>query len=525
MWSGGDELTRDRVYRYVAPVDGDYEIRVVEADPQAFIAALHVRRTDCHGVEVPDSCALDGTTDARDGQLARIIHLGKDEPVAIVVDGRKGRGGAFSLSVRRSRPDLALELTSVPAGAFAGERIEVAAQITNRGNGDAGPFQVTFAVAHDPALADLAGADVAGCDVAEGLAVGKTTTCPVRGFPVPLIASGSYWLGARVSTAGDSDPSNDVDAKPFSISARGVELEQLFFRAADGSSYQVLRAVPSLAKTPSELFRITTLAGSIAGAGACQLVSGAANQPISAIAGLIEPLMTLHPYRQIRRTALVHPNDVSAVSFDGGFGGILTLGRDSGAVRVCSHDENGCARRVPLVDLDANDNSLPAACIATGRAAPCDNFTPRTVLAFGPSASGDPPVCNDANQITINTTICAPEPNDGFQLKPGEVIVFVYNSTLQYDGFNVAAAGFGIDRDGSNSAGCPSNSVIAARQFAQGDSAPPPPTNTPTRTPTMTPTATPTNTPTNTPAARSAAAFPCTGRLERVPRHDRATAA
>src|SRR4029453_6071624 len=73
---------------------------------------------------------------------------------------------------------------------------------------------------------------------------------------------------------------------------------------------------------------------------------------------------------------------------------------------------------------------VPAACIANGVAADCETPLIRNVLAFGLTAAGDPPVCNDASQVTVDSTVCNTPPTDGFNLPAGSAILFIYDSNL-----------------------------------------------------------------------------------------------
>jgi hypothetical protein len=199
----------------------------------------------------------------------------------------------------------------------------------------------------------------------------------------------------------------------------------------------------------------------------------------------------------------VTPNDIGEINFSTAFGGRLTLGTGAGALNIChtASDCNGQLNVQTLVPLSSNAGNVPPACIAAGRTAECDNFQPRTVFGFGLAATGDPPVCTDPTQVTVNSTVCGAQPADGFTVGSGQAIVFVYNSTLQNDGFAVATGGFGISTDLVNNPNCPNpNSVVSATGDNDSQPAPPPATNTPTNTPTVTQTntATPTNTPTPT---------------------------
>jgi hypothetical protein len=299
-----------------------------------------------------------------------------------------------------------------------------------------------------------------------------------------------------------------------------AQIQESLFRAGDGTAYQVLTA--SNLGGGAENIRLTTLAGSIQGAGSCAATSGMQGQSTSAIGGVIEPQMSLHPYGQITRTIILTPNDISEINFDSAFGGRVSIGTGAGALNIC-HTASDCTGEPnvqTLVPLSSNTGGVPPACIATGRQAECDNFNNRTVFGFGVAASGDPPVCTDPTQVTVNSTVCGAQPADGFTVGSGQAIVFVYNSTLQQDGFAVATGGFGISTDLVNNPNCPNpNSIVSATGDNDSQPAPPPPTNTPTNTATntatftLTPTNTPTQTNTATPTFTNTATFTATNTL------------
>jgi hypothetical protein len=83
-------------------------------------------------------------------------------------------------------------------------------------------------------------------------------------------------------------------------------------------------------------------------------------------------------------------------------------------------------------------------------------------------------VCDSAASVTANTTICAPEPSDGFRLQAGQAVVFIYDSSCDA-GFSVAAGGFLIDADGANSPGCAADQIVGAVATLNAAPAPPPP--------------------------------------------------
>ncbi|MGE3496682.1 MAG: hypothetical protein AB7N53_02185, partial [Candidatus Binatia bacterium] len=115
--------------------------------------------------------------------------------------------------------------------------------------------------------------------------------------------------------------------------AQGVEA---LFRAADGTAYQVLSAENLGA---AERLRITTVAGSIVGAGSCNGTGMSPGELTSAIGGVLPnnvPPQILFPYGQIRRTVQLTPNSMN-ISFTNSFGGRVTLGSGAGALNICGN--------------------------------------------------------------------------------------------------------------------------------------------------------------------------------------------
>jgi hypothetical protein len=278
-----------------------------------------------------------------------------------------------------------------------------------------------------------------------------------------------------------------------------AQIQESEFRGADGTTYQVL--VASNLGGGAERIRVTTIAGAIAGAGSCAATGDMSGSSTSAVGGVLPPLMTLHPYASIHRTAILTPNDIGQINFANSFGGRVTLGTGGAAINVClnAFDCTAQPNVAPLVTLDSATGGVPAACIAEGVEAECDGSNARDVFAFGIAASGNPPVCTTPANATVNSTVCAAEPTDGFSLNEGQAIVFIYNSSLASSGFAVATGGFGITADNMNNAGCAANTVVSATGDNDSQPAPPPATSTPTNTPTNT--ATNTATFTNTPTA------------------------
>jgi cysteine-rich repeat protein len=290
-----------------------------------------------------------------------------------------------------------------------------------------------------------------------------------------------------------------------------AQVQLSLFRAADGTSYEVLLAANL--GGGAESLRITTVAGSLAGAGSCSFTGDEVGDAVSAIGGVLPPTMSLYPYASIRRTFLLEPNDVNQLNFNSAFGGRVTLGTGAGALNVCA-SEFDCTNQVNaqlLVGLDSGAGGVPPACIASNRNATCDGSNLRDAFAFGLAATGSPPVCSNPNQVTINTTLCAPTPADGFTLASGQALVLVYSDgDLNCAGFHPAVGGFGISEDALNPTGCPAGTIVSATGASQSQPAgqplgtpttgvcPPTATRPPTVSPTPTPTITPSPVPTST---------------------------
>ncbi len=313
-------------------------------------------------------------------------------------------------------------------------------------------------------------------------------------------------------------------ALAVSSSRAYAQVDESEFRAGDGTTYQVLRAA-SLGGGADRL-QMTTVAGSIAGAGSCSATGDMANDPSSAIGGVLPPGMTLHPYNQVQRTAVLVPNNIGTVTFNSAFGGRVTLGMTNGTqLNVCAQafDCMGQVNVQTLFPLSSAMGSVPAACIAEDLNAGCDGLNLRDTFAFGLAAAGNPPVCTTPANVTVNTQVCAAAPADGFSLPMGSAIIFIYDATLQQSGFAVATGGFGITTDADVSLGCAANTVVSATGDNDSQPAPPLPTDTPTNTPTITPTNTPTSTATatststNTPTNTATATFTSTNTPTNTP--------
>jgi hypothetical protein len=495
-YGGGGTGAPDAVFEYSAPLTGRYDVRV---EGQGFNPLIHVRRTDCEGEFL--ACAED-TTGGRRPTLA--LDLVQGDRVAIAVDGTsRGRAGNFVLRITRRRPDLVVRLLSRPAIGLARTRIEMVAEITNVGIADAEPFAVEFVLAEDALLNDPVGAEPVGCPI-QTLAAGQSVIC--RSFnllSIPTIDAGNYFLGVRVDSTDTNDESNEAnnrDVSPLRL-ARGLIPFQSVYRAADGSAYHVISAAPSDTDgAGSEEVVITTFAASTDSVLVCNAPPGGSpGSTAAAIAGPSPPFSVLHPFTSIVRTGVLLPNDIDQIDFDPRFGGRLTLGSGAGALTVCENTP-GCTTTAlarPLRPLNVGAGGVPAACIASGVAAPACFGPPLSAFAF--SFPGTFNACANSSLVTAQTVLCAPRPADGFTLGPGAAVVLHYTDVFEEAGFSVGVAGLAIDTDGINPVGCPRNSVVGS--LARVDSVPPQPIDTSTVAPTLTPTRTPSRTPPPTSSA------------------------
>lgn len=255
-----------------------------------------------------------------------------------------------------------------------------------------------------------------------------------------------------------------------------AQVQESLFRAADGTSYQVLSA--SAFGGGAENVRITTISGGLAGAGSCASVAFGPGDPASAGSGVVPPGQSLVPFASVRRTAIITGADVSFISFSPTYGGRVTIGNPMGAiVNVCGagFDCSGHPNVQGLHALDSSLGGVPAACIAQNLNAGCDGGILRDAFAFGITASS-PPLCD--SPATVDSTLCASPPADGFTLADNQAIVFVYDGGAG-SGMAVSAAGFGVTTDGANPIGCAANSIVSASADNDSQPAPPPPTATP----------------------------------------------
>ncbi|MFN8642102.1 MAG: hypothetical protein U0802_10775 [Candidatus Binatia bacterium] len=207
-----------------------------------------------------------------------------------------------------------------------------------------------------------------------------------------------------------------------------AQFTQSLYRAADGTAYQLVRVVPPLGAGAER--RVTSLVGATSGTGGCSVSGSTSGQVAAAVVGALPPSQAVHAYSQIYRTAIVVPNSITAVTFDTNNAGRLTLGTGGSAVNVCRVAGDCPGGSAPVLSLASNAGGIPPACLAQGVGTACDQSNLRNVIAFGLPASGSPPVCDAATAVTTSTSICGPEPSDGFSLAPGQAVIFIYNGTL-----------------------------------------------------------------------------------------------
>lgn len=489
---GGGTEAPERVFEFVALVAGTYEISA--QGEGGFSPLLSVRRDSCVGAYV--GCAID-----RVGNRPAIrTELAAGGRVAIVVDG-DGRGvsGSFTLHIVPRRPDLVVTALTAPTAAAGGELQVVAAEVKNDGDAPAGPFTVEIGYARDAELTLPIGSTTVTCDI-EGLEAGQVRQCqPALSLVVPLVKpSASYAIGAMVDARNvvlERNEGNNRLSRSTTITANGVELVHQLFRSDTGASYQVLFARPTLSPSQEESYLITSIAGSETGATGCMGVGATPGSAVSAIAGVSGATEALYPYRFVRRTTILEPSD-ARVRFSPTNWGALTLGGEATPLQLCLLDGGFCPGRVGLAGLNPLQSLIPAApellddpiaCIASAHSARCDGTAVRDTWTFGPrQSSGSEPVCST---VRSDATVCGIPETGGIPLHAGEAIVFVYGGSLDHDvllggalttsGFSVSAAGFALDEDGLNQAGCPSGVLTSFISQAGFPAASPPPTPTP----------------------------------------------
>lgn len=247
-------------------------------------------------------------------------------------------------------------------------------------------------------------------------------------------------------------------------------------RAQDGTVYQVISVENPTSFAGADAVKITAIAGAVGGTQSCAASGQSGGQPTSAISGVDSTAMqVLHPYAETLRTGVLTVVDYSTLEFRPIGSGRLTMGNGANRVEIC-REPNLCfggLTDAQIYPLSSNLGGVPAACIAEDFSGGCAGSAKRTTLAFGLGSMGDPPVCT--SPPTASTMTCSPAPSDGITLGAGQALVLIYNHSLGQQGFSIAAAGYGIDTDGTDSASCPdTNSVVSAGAFGNASPARPP---------------------------------------------------
>lgn len=257
-------------------------------------------------------------------------------------------------------------------------------------------------------------------------------------------------------------------------------------RANDGTVYQIIAVPPGPNLVGAEAVRVTTVAASINGLISCSQVGAVDGSPVSAVSGANGSIpQQQQPVSLIRRSAALALDDFSQVTFDPRTSGRLTLGSGRMAMDICLDPLNCCggAEDAALVLPQDHGVAILNACLG---------FTQDDLTCLGPNVSlghlgfglGMDASFNCMNPATVRSTLCGATPDDGFTLRAGEVIAFVYfGPGLEASEMTLGASGFAIDLDGSNFAGCTSNTIVGADARTSFFSAPLPPTRTPTGTP------------------------------------------
>lgn len=295
----------------------------------------------------------------------------------------------------------------------------------------------------------------------------------VVGAPPPTATATPSGAATATATATLATPPATPTATPTGGPQASGRLVQDVYRASDGTVYQLARVLPQAAA--GEAAWVTTVVGSVAPVSGCSSAGATAGSPVDAEVGSVAPI----PFAAARRSGVLVPIGVAQVSFDPRARGRLRLGTGAGAHTVCASPADcvGEPGVTALVDLAAAGGGLAAACLATGVTTACSGGSPRDAVAFGLAAAGSPPLCDAAP--TTATVLCAAPPLDGFRLLAGQAVVFVYDGDLASSAVGVGLAGFDIDVDGSNPAGC-DGGVVGATALTESMPAPPPRTTTAT---------------------------------------------
>ena len=269
-------------------------------------------------------------------------------------------------------------------------------------------------------------------------------------------AGGEIYAGLTAEQA--ADEANGIAAQfvePISLLLTGRV-------ATDRSSYYLLAARGSARSCSGERIRITALAASINETRACTAVQSMPGGLVAAGAGVLPPGSTLLPFSLVRRSRVLQPN-TDLVRFGANGSGRLTLGSGAGAINACQAplDCAGSAGAIEsLFGLDGTPNAPPG-CIANGvfPGVQCDGTNFYNTFAFGVPATGM--VCDDSNQVTLATTLCAAVPEDGFTLRSGEAVVLAFNNDLAGFALSVAVSGF-TSTDTGIPLICTANQVLRA---------------------------------------------------------------
>ena len=447
-WGGGSGGP-DQVFEYVAPAAGVYGFDV---DATGFTPYLYVRSGSCLPDRPERGCAHDAEGE---GKARLSVTLAEAERIAIVVDGGGPTGAEFRLTGRRRQADLIVESVAGPTQASGGDRVPVSAVVANVGDAAAEAFEVEFVfVADDEAHREI-GARFTRCSV-PGLAPGGRVECAVRvPIEVPLVAEGEYRLQATADAeraVDESSEGNNVGLSEVArIGVRGATLEQQVYRAADGTVYHVVQAVPRIADTGASSFRITAIAASSGTIQQCALSGALSGEDAVAAIGAVASEAL--PIERVRRTRLLRPDDFSRVEFDPAGGGRLVLGSAVSPTEICRRGEqcpSGGEALRPAASADPSAG-VPAACAGTSSpGAFCPGFGAARAIGFGVGSSAAS--CVTGGQITTVNQICEFAPQDGFLLRAGESMVFVYDAGRAK--FTVDVAGYALARTEANPAGC-----------------------------------------------------------------------
>jgi hypothetical protein len=258
--------------------------------------------------------------------------------------------------------------------------------------------------------------------------------CPVDGKlevrRAPLVADGD-----------SADPQSTGAA-----AQAAMELRHDLFRSANGKVYQVLQNIDSEADLGAEAVQITTLIGSEAGSvGECANAAGATSEPQAVAAAELgrafpptsvfkSPLIP-HTSQQPCFNRNANSLDGRVCIGDGCVGGTCVCPNGAECVAFTIGGANSIVQETAGVPAATLIQTLPEL------ADPCSGFAGRAAYTFG---DGGP---------TTETRQCDVAPSDGFRLRSGNAIVFVYDTPLTAL-FNAGAGGFPVDEDGDNLIGC-----------------------------------------------------------------------